>query len=269
MSQGTYAGIHLLEDFLFADLDATEVAIADGAPERIGQVTVGGNDDALTLAPTVDEPGGILSITNDTGTTDFGWAMYSSPLVPNDGAAVLEMRLKYTDISGTNFFVGFVETFPPGDPDNIVPYTISGTTISVANFGVTAGVFTDHNATNEDFYFAAAQDATGAAGVTLVAPAVGDGRTGVDLSGATGDDSWIVYRVEIEADGTAFGYVGSEHTDAIGGGEALALVGQTSRGALDGTAVVFPVALVDNNAGSAMTTEVDYFAIDGDRDWTV
>ncbi len=269
MSQGTHAGIHLLEEFLFPDIDAAEAAIADAAPERVGQVTVGGNDTALVLAATVDEPGGVLSITNDTGTTDFGWAMYSSPLVPNDGAAVLEVRLKYTDISGTNFFVGFVETFPPGDPDNIVPYTMATTTITVADFGVTAGVFCDHNATNEDFHFAAAQDTAGAAGVDLTDPPVGGGRTGSDLSGATGDDSWIVYRVEIEQDGTAFGYVGSTHTDAIGGGEALVLVGQTSRGALDGTAVVFPVVLVDNNAGSAMTTEVDYFAIDGDRDWTV
>ncbi|KKM79248.1 hypothetical protein LCGC14_1351810 [marine sediment metagenome] len=269
MSQGTYAGIHMLEDFLFGDIGITADAIADTAPEWVGQVVVGGNDDALTLVTTVDEPGGIMSITNDTGTTDFGWAMYSAPLVPQDGAAVIEVRLKYTDISGTNFFVGFVETFPNTDPDNIVPYTIATETISIANFGVTAGVFCDHNATNEDFYFAAAQDATGAAGVTLVSPAVGGGRTGVDLSGATGDNSWIVYRVEIEADGTAFGYVGSVHTDAIGGGEALALVGQTSRGALDGSAVVFPVVLVDNNAGSAMTTEVDYYAIRGDRDWTV
>ncbi len=269
MSQGSYARIHLFEDFLFADLDSVEVAVADAAPERIGQVTVGGNDDALTLAPTVNEPGGILSITNDTGTTDFGWAMYAAPLVPDDGVAVIEVRLKFTDISGTNFFVGFVETFPVTDPDNIVPFTISTTTISVANFGVTAGVFCDHNATNEDFYFAAAQDATAADGIDLTAPPTGGGRAGVDLSTTTGDDSWIVYRVEIEQDGTAFGYVGSTHTDAVGGGEGLVLVGQTARGALDGTAVLVPVVLVDNEAGSAMTTEVDYYAITGDRDWTV
>lgn len=269
MSQGSYAGIHLFEDFLFADLDAAEVAIADAAPERIGQVTVGGNDDSLTLAPVVNEPGGVLSILNDNVTTDFGWAMYAAPLVPADGAAVLEVRLKFLDISGTNFFVGFVETFPVTDPDNIVPFTISGTTISVANFGVTAGIFCDHNADNEDFYFAAAQDASVASGVDLTDPPTGGGRAGVDLSGDTGNDSWIIYRVEIEQDGTAYGYVGSTHTDAVGGGEALFLVGQTARGALDATAVLVPVVLVDNEAGSAMTTEVDYYAYRGDRDWSV
>lgn len=267
MSQGTFGGIRLFEDFLFGDLDTVEVAIADNNPERIGLVTVGGNDNSLTLAPTVNEPGGVLSITNDTGTGDLGWAMYSAPLTPNDGPVVLEVRLKFTDISGTNFFIGFVETFPHGDPDNIVPYTIAGTTISVANFGVTAGVFCDHNADNKDFYFAAAQDATGASGVTLVSPAVGGGRAGVDLTGTDLDGEWIIFRVEIEPDGTAFGYVGSSLNDPQGTGYQL--LGQTTRGALDGTAVLTPVVLVDNNASSAMTTEVDYYMAKSDRDWSV
>ncbi len=267
MSQGTYGGIRVFEDFLFGDIGITADAIADAAPEWVGQVIVGGNDDALTLVTTVDEPGGVMSITNDTGTGDFGWAMYCSPFKPSDGAVSIEMRVKFTDISGTNFFFGFVETFPNTDPDNIVPYTISSTTISVANFGVTAGVFCDHNATNEDFYFAAAQDASAAAGIDLTNPDTGAGRAGVDISSTDLDDEYIIFRVEIEADGTAFGYVGSSLNDVAGSGYQL--IGRTARGALDATAVVFPVALVDNNAGSAMTTEVDYFMAKGDRDWSV
>lgn len=268
MSQGSIGTLRIFEDFLsFGDADVEEVAIADGAPERIGQVTVGGNDDALTLAATVDEPGGVLSITNDSGTGDLGWAMYCSPFVPNDGGVAFEVRLKFTDISETNFFIGFVETFPNTDPDNIVPYTISGTTISVVNFGVTAGVFCDHNADNEDFYFAAAQDTVAASGIDLTNPATGGGSAGADLSGTGGNNEWIVFRVEIEDDGTAYGYVGSSLNNATSTG--FRLIGQTDRGALDNTAVVFPVVLVDNNGSSAMTTEVDYFMAKGGRNWAV
>ena len=269
MSQGTYAGIHLLEEFLFPDIDAAEAAIADAAPERIGQVTVGGSETALVLAATVDEPGGVLSIDVTDDTTDDGLAVYVGPMRPSDGAAVVEMRFKTNDISGTNVFGGFMESLTPTDPDQGVPFTMATTAITVVNLGVTAFVFVDHNATNEDWHFAAAQDATGASGVDLTDPPVGGGRTGSDLSTATGDDSWIIIRMEIEQDGTAFGYVGSTHTDAIGGGEALVLVGQTDRGALDATAMVFPVLMLNNNAGAGITGEVDYFAIRGDRDWTV
>ena len=269
MSQGTYAGINLFEDFLFADMDATEAAIADTAPERIGLVTVGGNGSAVTVAATVDEPGGVLSIDVTDNTADDGFAVYSAPLKPSDGRATLEVRCKVNDISATNFYCGFMESFTPSDPNQGEPFTMATTVITVVNLGVTAFIFVDHNATNDDWYFAAAQDATIAAGVDTTDPPTGGGRAGADLSGATGDDSWVIFRVEIEQDGTAFGYVGSTHTDSIDAGEGLKLVGQTSRGALDATAMVYPVLMMNNNAGTGVTGEVDYFAVRGDRDWTV
>jgi len=270
MSQGTYAGLHVLEDFLFHLHETTELALADAVPERISGVTISAKDTAIVLAMTVDEPGGIMQLLITDDTADDGFDMYMAPLRPSDGAATMEVRFKTNDISGTNLFGGFRETFTVADPGaDAVPFTMATTTITVANLGVSACVFVDHNATNEDFHFAAAQDATGAAGIDLTDPPINGGRAGADLSGATGDDNWMIVRVEIEADGTAFGFVGSTHTDAIGGGEALKLIGQTDRGALDADAMVTPYLRIENNAGTGVNPEVDYFAIRGDRDWTV
>ncbi len=145
MAQGTISSLRLFEDFLFGDLDAVEVAVADTTPERIGLVTVGGDDTALTLAPTVDEPGGVLSIDVTDDTTDEGFAVYSAPFRPADGTVSLEVRCKTNDISGTNFFVGFMESFTPGDPDQGMPFTMATTAITVVNLGVTAGIFAKEN----------------------------------------------------------------------------------------------------------------------------
>ena len=260
----------MLEDFLFHLHETTELALADAVPERISGVTISAKDTAIVLAMTIDEPGGILQLLITDDAADDGFDMYMAPFRPSDGAAVIEVRFKANDISGTNLWCGFRETFTVADPGaDAVAFTISGTTISVANLGVSACIFVDHNATNEDFYFAAAQDATAASGIDLTDPANGAGRAGVDLSTGTGDDNWMIVRVEIEQDGFATGYVGSTHTDAVGGGEALVLVGQTDRGALDATAMVHPYLRIENNAGTGMNPEVDYFAVRGDRDWTV
>lgn len=267
MSQGTVSELRLFEDFLFANMDATEATITDTAPQRIGQVTVGGDDTALTLVATVDEPGGVLSIDVTDDTIDEGFAVYSAAFKPADGAVAFETRFQVNDLSATNIFVGFMESFTPDDPDQGMPYTMATTTITVVDLGVTAGIFVDHNADNDDWYFAAAQDAAAANGVTLVAPAVGGGRMGVDLSGDEGDDEWIIFRVEIEQDGTAFGYVGSSHTDA--GGSTLRLVGRTDRGALDATAMVYPILLVHNDGNTGVTGKVDYYAVNASRDWSV
>ncbi len=267
MSQGTYGGLRVWEDFTFGDIGATAVAIADQAPEWVGQVSIAGNDSALVLLTTVDEPGGVMSIDVTDDTTDDGLVVFSGPVVPADGGAALEVRCKVNDISAANFYVGFMESLTPTDPDQGEPFTISGTTTSVVNLGVTAFVFVDHNADNEDWHFAAAQDATIASGVDTTDPPVGGGRAGADLSTAVGDDEWIVFRVEIDQDGTAFGYVGSSHNDP--GGAGYRLIGRTDRGALDATALVYPVLMMNNNGGAGITGEIDYFSVRSDRDWTV
>ena len=268
MTQGTYGELRTWEDFTFGDIGITADAIADTAPEWVGQVSIGGNDTALTLLATVDEPGGVLSIDVTDNTADDGLAVYAAPVVPADGGAIFEVRCKVNDISATNFYMGFMESLTPTDPDQGEPFTMATTTITVVNLGVTAFVFVDHNATNEDWHFAAAQDAAGAAGVDLTDPGIFAGRAGADLSGATGDDQWIIFRVEIEPDGTAFGYVGSSHIDADAP-EGLQLIGQTERGALDATALVFPVLMMNNNGGTGITGELDYFSVRTGRDWTV
>ena len=273
MSQGSKSGIRVFEDFTWVVADT---AVADATPEvQPGQgVTVVGTGSALTLASTVDEPGGILSVDVTDDTADDGFAIHLAPLRPSDGAAVIEVRIKTNDISGTNFFCGFQETFTVAEP--VMPYTMATTTITVVDTGVTAGIFVDHNATNEDWHFAAAQDSAAASGVDLTNPGInagygtgltGGGRAGIDLSGATGDDEWIVFRVEIEEDGLARGMVGSSHNDPAGTGPRL--IGETARGALDADAMVYPVIMVENNAGTGITGEIDYFLVESARDWSV
>lgn len=264
MSQGTWAPLEVSEDFLIT-LDDT--AITDAAVEIVSGtgISVVGTGSALTLASTVDEPGGVLSIDVTDNTADDGWGMYSVPFRPADGGVVFECRVKSNDISGTAWFAGFQETFTVAEP--VFPFTMATTVITVVDTGVTAGVFVDHNATNEDWHFGAAQDANGATGVDLSDPPVGGGRAGADLSTATGDDEWIVFRVEIDVDGTARGYVGSSHNDADGHG--FRLIGSTSRGALDPTAMVYPIILMENNAGAGITGEVDYYRVRSMRDWSV
>ena len=273
MSQGSKGGLWVFEDFTWT---AADTAIADATAEiQPGQgVTISGTGSALTLASTEDEPGGILSIDVTDDAADDGFSIFSTPFRPADGAAVIEVRVKTNDISGTNFFVGFQETLTQGDA--VMPYTMATTVITVVDTGVTAGVFVDHNATNEDWHFAAAQDAAAAAGVDLTDPGInngngvgltGGGRAGADLSTATGDDEWIIFRVEIEEDGLARGMVGSSHNDPSGTGPRM--IGETDRGALDATAMVFPVVMIENNVGTGITAEIDYYFAQSARDWSV
>lgn len=273
MSQGSKSGLRVFADFLNI---INDTAIADSTPELQpgGEITIAGTGSALTLATVTDETGGVLSIdvTDDAG--DDGYGMYSTFFKPADGAIRFECRFKLLDASAAGFFVGYQETLTVAEP--VFPYTLSGTTISIVDTGQVVGLFLDHNGTNDDVHFAASNDAAAANGVDLTNPAInkgwgvgssGGGRAGVDMSGAVMDDSWMLFVIEIDTDGTGRAYFGSVQNDNDGVGPKL--IGQTDRGALDPTALYHPVIFVENDGSTGVTAEHDYYLAESSRDWAV
>ena len=276
MSQGSKSGLRVFEDFLFV-VDTVNEAIADAAAETIvgsHGIVVSGTGTALSVTSPTDEPGGVIELDSDDDTADEGGVMFSTYFRPADGAIRFEARIKAIDLSETGIFVGFQETFT--ENEFVMPATIATTTITIVNTGQTVGLVLDHNATNEDFYFFASNDASVANGVDLTDPAInkgwgvgagGGGRSGSDFSGTNADDEWLLFVIEIDTDGTGRAYFGSSQNDVNGVGPRL--IGQTDRGALDPTALYWPVVAFENDTTSAQQLDVDYYLAEGARDWSV
>jgi len=234
--QGSFGRIRVFEDFLGAPDVTTGGTTALTRVNGLTQLAVG----APTLAQTVDEPGGVLSIT--TGNTDDNnVVLYAGPFKPADGGCVIEARFKLNSITLGAVFCGFTETLATTP---VMPAESASGTLDLVATGSEVGMLFDPDDTTDIW--------KAVAGETNVA------ATNAPTSGLTAvvADEWNIVRVEISSDkGDGSCYLNGK------------LV-QTFPACVTTTDVQHAVLMVENRA-SAVIMEVDYFFAEGFRDWTV
>ena len=265
--QSVFGKWHVFEDF--NGLLAT-TTISDGTAVRyndLSLIAISGDADVVS---TVDESGGVLAFTGAGGAAD-GVAIISSPIQPStNGSVVMEARFKNSSATDFRCFVGWQETVSLTETVN--PFTLSSTTLTSNDGGNAVGFYTDTAATTDDFRFHASLDGTE---LTTAACITGPGITTATTLGALGvragvtltADSWYIARVIINPDGTVEGWFG--HT-TMNGGAALAprLVARlTASGAVDQTAIYYPIIQLLASSTGDPTPEIDYFGATANRDW--
>ena len=261
MAKGSYGRIHYFNDFT-----SPPGGITTGVPDA-GSTNLGGGVGLIgvnegVIALTVDEPGGIIDITTDTGDND-NQALVAGTFKPADGGFWMECRFKIPDsVAATRaaVFVGFSETLALDTP--VMPAETATTTTTYNGSGGMAGFVFDSDATTIAWRFVAGDG--GAALATSDKEGSGGtvgGAIGISAAATITADKWYVARVEITPAGMARGYFGDIDTD-----EELRFIGRST--AALGTADSFhAVALIENRSAANERLEVDYFGGEAWRDW--
>lgn len=278
MPQGSFGRIRAWNDFTAVPphTAADTVVLANGSLLGGGWALLGVNE-GTTIA-TVDEPGGVLAITTDTGNDDNAFIV-AGVYSPADGGMKMEVRFKVVDSYATTraaVFVGFSETMAVGTP--VMPFEIATSTPVYNGSGGMVGFAFDSDATDNPtvpssqtksglYYRFIAGDAGAALATKDYNGTVGT-SVGIDAE-ANGNattltaDRWLVFRVEVDPDGLARGYIGDMLNDERG---AQRLVGEST--AALGTGDQFhAVAGIENRSGADEILEIDYAYAEGYRDW--
>lgn len=240
---GGFGRLTVFEDFL--GLGQHNGAWTETGLECVGHLAFT-SDNEGSFAHTVDEPGGILAITTDTGDNDNA-CLYAGPFKPADGGCVMEARFKVNDITTIAVNCGFTETLSATTPVMPIEWS-SGTAASYAVAGGIVCANFDKDTTTD-----------------LWRAFFGDGSTksgGGDLNGTSSgeaavNDQWDVVRVEIDPNGYARVY-----HDGI-------LVKASTSAAVTPTDVQHAFLMIENRSSAAKVLEVDYFYAEGNRDWAV
>ena len=256
MPQGSFGEIKVFEDFLHFEDNIAATGVATGIVFGTGYVSVGElglvSVNEGSLAWTIDEPGGILAITTDTGDDDNA-ALLAGPFARSDGGMQMECRFKIDNVTTESaIFAGFTETLAFDTP--VMPAEFATATMTYNGTGAMAGIQFDIDGTTDDFRAVVADAAATVAGVAAA---------GVRANATLTVDAWYIVRVEIYPDGRAQVLFGDANDNKTG----LAVVA-TSTGALPNERM-YAVLMVENRTGAANVLEVDYFYARGWRDWRV
>lgn len=244
IAQSEWGMLEVKDDFLAPDNDLTW---------GTGTVKVGNfgfvSVNEGTFEWTIDEPGGIVAITTDTGDNDNA-ALMAGTFRPADGDIVTEWRVKFSNVDCA-IFVGFTETLALDTP--VMPAEFATATMTYNGTGGMVGAQMDVDGTTDDFRAVAGDGgvATGGAGNGT--------RANVTLTA----DEWYVVRVRIDVNGTGYVYVG-HNADT---GKGLKLVA-TFENAVTAGDKFYAVCMIENRSGNARVLEVDYGLARGARDWT-
>jgi len=241
VSKGSFGRIRVFEDFGAPDTGLTWGTAAQRLG-LIGQVSVNEG----SFAHTVDEPGGILAITTDTGDND-NIALYFGPFKPSDGGCVIEARFKQNDVTLGAIFCGFTETLDATTP--VCPAEYATATLTVNGTGGVVGMLYDPDATTDRWLAVAGDGGAAATG----APAEAGSQAMVN-------DEFDVVRVEIDPNGTGRCYLAEKDG-------SLKLI-KTFTTPVNPADIQHAVLLIENRSGAARVMEVDYFHAEGGRDWT-
>ena len=239
-SIGSFGRIRVWEDFLAPDTALTWSTSAQRLGQ-IGQVSVNEG----SFAHTVDEPGGILAATTDTGDND-NIALYAGPFKPSDGGCFFEARFKVNSATLCAIFAGFSETLDATTP--VCPAEFDTSTLTINGSGGMVGMLFDPDATTDVWKAVAGDGGAAASG----AP--------VNAANTVVADEWDVVRVEIGADGRCSCYL------AVSDG-TFKLIKQWDD-PITASDIQHAVLLFENRSGAARVAEVDYFWAEGGRDWT-
>ena len=267
MARGTFGEIKVFEDFLHFEDNIAATGAASAIVPGTGYISVGElgfvSDDEGELAWTIDEPGGILSITTDSGDDDNACLIAGrfQPGVDGVGGGGCEMEARFKhNTTGTvqlAIYAGFSETMSFTAP--VVPAEMLTATVTYNGTGGMMGAMIDPDATTDDWRAVAGDAAAGAGG---------SGTTGVRANEVITADEWYIVRTEIDQNGNGRVYVGHK-------GPALDLIQATD--AVQGNswtgAVVTPgdqqyaVLICENRSAAVKIMEVDYMMARGWRDW--
>lgn len=208
-----------------------------------------------SFANTIDEPGGILAITTDTGDDDNA-VLFAGPFFARDGGCEMKARFKYSN-TDCAIFVGFQETISATSP--VMGAEFATATMTYGNIGNVVGFNYDVDGTTDDF-----RAVMGDGQAALL-----DSGNGVRAQATVTADRWFEALVRVYPDGGAecwLSDVGHVDGDSI---PQLRLVKRFWRqGAtmLNPTDPIFATLQIENRSGNARVLEVDYFGAKGFRD---
>ncbi len=207
-----------------------------------------------SYASTIDETGGILAITTDTGNDDNSF-LVAGVFAPRDGKIVVRARFKYSNVDCAIFF-GLAETLDIGTP--VMPAEFA-TTAMTYNPGGMIGFNYDVDGTTDDFR---ALMGDGSA-------AISDSSNGIRATATLTADRWFEAEVILNEDGSGECWLGhSGRTQTSITRPILTLVKRFSAGTLLTNTDVFHACLgIENRTANARILEVDYFAGSGGRDY--
>ena len=271
--QSAYGKLSIFEDFFQPQTSVTLSAVS--GYNDVMLIPVSGN---FALASTTDESGGVLG-GSGAGAAADGLAISSNfGVVPgsSNAPAVFEVRLKNSSASDWRLFVGWQETVV-FTTSIVNPFTLSGTTLTANNGGNVVGFYTDTGATTDDFRFMASVDGTASTTAAVkVMPLFQSvsgqstttlGSLGVRAGATLTADQYTIFRVILNPDGSAEGWIGD--ATIAGSNLGLELLCRLEAGTLDTTAIYFPHVHMAANSTGDPTAEIDYYAAKGNRDWTV
>jgi hypothetical protein len=258
MAQGSNGTVRAFNDFNGLPDGIAGVPDATGENFGGGWGLIGVNEGVVTS--TVDEPGGVLSITTDTADND-NHALFSGTYKPADGGMFMEARFKLANVAAVKsaVFCGFTETLSLTTP--VMPAETATVTTTYNGTGGMAGFVFDSDATTLAWRFVA-----GDGGVALATiDALGAAGTAIGITAnttAVTADRWYYVRVEVTPSGIARGYFGD-----IGAGSQLRFIGRNTT-ALGVNDCFHACLLIENRDGNAEVLEVDFVEAEGSRDWS-
>jgi hypothetical protein len=251
--------LEVKEHFLHFEDNIAATGLATGVVWGTGYVSVGEvgfvSVNEGSLAWTIDEPGGILAITTDTGDNDNA-CLIAGAFRPTDGGVESEYRFKH-NTTGTvqlAIYAGFSETMAFDAP--VMPAEFATATMTYNGAGGMVGASLDPDGTTDDWR---AIQADGGAGGT------GSSTTGVAAGETITADEYYIVRTEIDVSGTSRVYVGHQG----GATGTMKLVGDFTTAGITPGDQQYAVLMCENRSAAAKVMEVDYFYARGHIDWTV
>lgn len=228
---------------------ATNLVSGEGIGNGLGFASVNEG----TFASTVDESGGILAITSDTGDNDNA-VLLAGKFAPRDGVIWLEARFKYSNVDCA-VWVGIAETMALDTP--VMPSEFATATMTY-NPGGQIGFNYDVDGTTDDFR---AVMGDGSA-------AISDSSNGTRANATLTADRWFEARVILNPDGSGECWLGDSGHVNSNSMNNLRMIKRFSTGTLLTTTDLFyAVLMVENRSGNARVLEVDYMFGEGGRDW--
>lgn len=236
--QGSRGRIHVQEDFTGFDPDYTWPA----GGGLVGDLMLTSVNEG-SFENTVDEVGGVLAVTTDTGDDD-NFALYTGPFRPADGTMSIEARVKSNSATLGAFFIGFTETLDKATP--VMPAEFATTTMTYNGTGGMLGLQWDSDGTTDDW-----RAVMGDGGA-----AKADSSNGIRANDTMAADKYDIVRVILQANGGGECYLNEK------------LVKRFSTGTLlTDTDLFFPVVMYENRSAAARVVEIDYIDIEGGRRW--
>ena len=198
----------------------------------------------------VDEPGGIVQITPNSGDNSNA-VLFAGRFTAANGALATEWRFKFSTLTCA-IYCGFAETLALDTP--VMPAEFSGTAMTY-NGGATLGFSYDSDGDTDDFR---------AVGADSSAVLSGADANGTRANETITVDEWYIIRVVVNPDGSAKCLIG--HDGGVDG--EMQLVKEISAG-ITVTDQLYAILMIENRTGSAAVLEVDYGEAKGYRDWAV